>query len=299
MVTACSVNSATHHVVATEHHDRSSNDSRHFTGTLKVLTLNVAHGRKEGVNQLFQSEQRIRNNLAEVATILKQTEADIVALQEADGPSRWSGNFDHVGLLAKQANYPSYSRASHAKSWLYDYGTALLIRGNFTEVLGHAFPPSPPTLTKGLLLGQIAWQPSDENIPPVLVDVISVHLDFSRKSVRQQQITEIMSLLANRNNPVIILGDFNSEWFDDVSVVREIAQRCGLHAYQPVADDLGTYRKSNRRLDWILISDELEFTHYTVKPDIMSDHYAVVAEVAFIGEQNNNQNRTKSHMACK
>lgn len=298
MVTACSVNPATYHVVATEHPDRSSNDSHHFTGTLKVITLNVAHGRKDGFNQLFLSKKIIQQNLSEISMVLKQTDADIVALQEADGPSRWSGNFDHVRLLAKQANYPSYSRASHAKSWLYDYGTALLIRGNFTEVLGHVFPPSPPTLPKGLLLGQIAWQPADENMPPVLVDVISVHLDFSRKSVRQQQIAEIMSLLANRNNPMIILGDFNSEWFTDASVVRQIAQHCGLHTYQPLADGLGTYRKSNRRLDWILISDELEFTRYTVKPDIVSDHYAVVAEVGFSDKQNINHSRTKTHMAC-
>ena len=28
---------------------------------------------------------------------------DVVALQEADGPSGWSGNFDHVATLARQA----------------------------------------------------------------------------------------------------------------------------------------------------------------------------------------------------
>jgi endonuclease/exonuclease/phosphatase family metal-dependent hydrolase len=270
-----------------------------FTGTLKLLTLNVAHGRKDGFNQLFQSEQRIRSNLAHVAALLKQTGADIVALQEADGPSRWSGNFDHVALLAQKADYTSHSRAGHAQGWLFDYGTALLARRDFTEMLTHTFPPSPPTLSKGFLLGQIAWQPNEDGEPPVLVDVISVHLDFSRSSVRQQQIAEMTGILANRKSPIIILGDFNSDWFNDESVVNDLAQRCGLQAYRPLADDLVTFRKSERRLDWILISDELEFIHYTVLPDIVSDHYAVVAEVVIRDTKNLKREKTDNYIACR
>lgn len=304
MLMGCSVTSATveprtQFVASTKSSITGAAEGQVFAGTLKVLTLNVAHGRKEGFNQLFQSEQRIRRNLADVAAILKQTGADIVALQEADGPSRWSGNFDHVVLLAEQADYPWYSRAGHAQGWLFDYGTALLARRNFTEMLTHAFPPSPPTLTKGFLLGQIAWQPNESDTPPILVDVISVHLDFSRSSVRQQQIAEMTEILANRKNPMIILGDFNSDWLSNESVVTDLARRCRLQTYRPLAEDLGTYRKSERRLDWILISDELEFMNYTVLPDVVSDHYAVVAEVAFRNDQDINRNKTRGQLACK
>lgn len=281
MLTACSVTPASHHVTATTQNAGSSNDSELFTGTLKVLTLNVAHGRKDGINQLFLSKQTIKENLFEISTVLKQTDADIVALQEADGPSRWSGKFDHVAVLAEQGDYPWYSRASHAHSWLFDYGTALLSRGNFTETLSHTFAPSPPTLSKGFLLGQIAWQPKEGTDAPVLVDVVSVHLDFSRSSVRQQQIAEMTEILANRKNPMIILGDFNSDWFNDASVLHELARRCRIQMYQPLADGLGTYNSNGRRLDWILLSNDLEFKNYTVLPDVVSDHYAVVAEVAF------------------
>jgi len=304
MLMGCSVTSATveprtQFVASTKSSITGAAEGQVFAGTLKVLTLNVAHGRKDGFNQLLQGGQKIRSNLAEIATILKQSGADIVALQEADGPSRWSGNFDHVALLAQQADYSQYSRAGHAQSWLFDYGTALLTRSDFTEVLSHAFPPSPPTLTKGFLLGQIAWQPADSSIPPVMVDVISVHLDFSRASVRQQQIAEMTSILANRRNPIIILGDFNSDWFNDASVVRQIARRCGLHTHRPLANDLATYRKSDRRLDWILISDELEFIQYNVLPDIVSDHYAVVAEVALREKQITNRNNTCEYLTYK
>jgi len=41
-----------------------------------------------------------------------------------------------------------------------------------------------------------------------------------------------------------------------------------------------TYRSSARRFDWLLISKQLEFVAFEVMPDILSDHFAVVAEIA-------------------
>ena len=274
-----------------------SNDSRLFTGTLKVLTLNVAHGRKDGFNQLFLSEMTIQQNLSDISMLLKRTDADIVALQEADGPSRWSGKFDHVAALAEQTGYPWYSRASHARSWLFDYGTALLSRVNFTQTLSHTFSPSPPTVNKGFLLGQIAWQPTGFEVP-VIVDIVSVHLDFSRSSVRQQQIAEMTEILANRKNPIIMLGDFNSDWFSENSVIYELARQCRLHVYQPLANDLGTYSSNGRRLDWILLSTDLEFKSYTVLPNVVSDHYAVFAEVALRDTNDMTRDKTGKYLAC-
>jgi endonuclease/exonuclease/phosphatase family metal-dependent hydrolase len=52
-----------------------------------------------------------------------------------------------------------------------------------------------------------------------------------------------------------------------------------MQAYQPKADNLGTYRSNGRRLDWILISDDLEFLNHSVLPDVVSDHHAVMADI--------------------
>jgi endonuclease/exonuclease/phosphatase family metal-dependent hydrolase len=245
--------------------------------TLKVMTLNLAHGRKDGLNQLFISEPVIRSNLGEIAAFLDKTGADVVALQEADAPSLWSGNFDHVALLAEQAGYPVFESSNQAGSWFFSYGTALLSRVSLSGVLHHTFSPSPPTMNKGYTLGQIVWQANAGE--PVLVDVISVHLDFSRKSVREQQSAELSETLAGRGNPMIIMGDFNSDWFADEEVVRALAERAGLQVYQPEAGNLATYHSSTRRLDWILISEQLEFVSFEVLPDILSDHSAVMAEI--------------------
>jgi endonuclease/exonuclease/phosphatase family metal-dependent hydrolase len=248
---------------------------------LKVMSLNIAHGRKDGMNQLLLSGTTIRNNLDDIALVLVQSGADIVALQEADVPSRWSGNFDHIALLAEKADYAAVASTPHASSWLFNYGTAILSHAAFTETLNYTFEPSPPTMNKGFTLAQIVWQPQGEEQPPVLLDIVSVHLDFSRKQVRESQIREITQALAGRDNPTIILGDFNSDWLADELVVRALADDNKLKGYRPSADDLGTYPSGDKRLDWILISETLEFISYEVLPDVLSDHKAVVAEIGF------------------
>ena len=244
--------------------------------TLKVMTLNLAHGRKDGLNQLFRSTGAIHNNLEEIAVFLENAAADVVALQEADAPSFWSGSFDHVELLAGQARYPFFESSNQANSWIFSYGTALLSRVALSGVVHHTFRPSPPTMNKGYTLAQLMWKA--DAAEPLPVDVVSVHLDFSRKSVREQQSAELGEALAARANPLIVMGDFNSDWSADEQVVRALAERAELHAYRPDADDLPTYSDS-KRYDWILISKQLEFVSFEVLPDILSDHSAVLAEI--------------------
>jgi endonuclease/exonuclease/phosphatase family metal-dependent hydrolase len=255
-------------------------DPAYFRGTLKVITLNMAHGRNTAFSQIFQRATTTQKNLQRIASLLKRVDADIVALQEADGPSWWSGDFDHVARVAGAAGYPWFSRAEHVSSWSLHYGTALLSHQPFVETRAHTFQPSPPTTNKGFLLGRFGWLPHGDSDTPVFIDILSVHLDFSRANVREEQIEEMAGFLAGRGNPLIIMGDLNSEWLADGSVVQELSSRSGLQVFRPLAEDLGTYSSSGRRLDWILISSELEFKRYAVQPDVVSDHFAVVAEIA-------------------
>ncbi len=246
--------------------------------TLRILTLNIAHGRNQAANQIFLEKEDIEQNLRAIAALLKETDADVIALQEADGPSVWSGNFDHIEFLAREAGYPWYYRANHAESWLFSYGTAMLSRLPVNETIQHTFKPSPPTFNKGFLLNTINWTSDNAPGSAIAVDIVSVHLDFSRRSVRDGQIAELTQVLARRSHPMIILGDFNSEWLAEDSVVKKLAETSGMSVYKHDANDLHTY-DTKHRLDWILISDELRFVSYQVLPDMVSDHQAVLAEV--------------------
>jgi endonuclease/exonuclease/phosphatase family metal-dependent hydrolase len=245
--------------------------------SLRAVTLNLAHGRKDSLNQWLVSEQQTRNNLEDIAAFLVQEKADVVALQEADKPSPWSGRFDHVAYLAEQAGFKYFVHAEHARIGMGNYGTAILSRWPIKEAIGLTYADTPPTASKGFTLAQIEWQNPDRSPSQVTVDIISVHLDFSRKSVRLQQIDELATVIEGRAGPIVLMGDFNSEWLAEEYLVEHTVNTSRLHVYKAASDNLNTYK--DKRLDWIMLSRRLDYSSYATKQQMLSDHKAVVADV--------------------
>ena len=256
--------------------DSAERDAAERDGAvLRVMTLNLAHGRSDGRHQALRKRSAIVSNLDDVGEVLNREHPDVVALQEADGPSVWSGNFNHVEYLAENGRFPHSCRGEHVQGMKLSYGTALLSRLPLTDCDSTTFAPSPPTLSKGFVIGTISWPDK----PGMAVDIVSVHLDFSRKNVQQRQIRKMIDLLGKRKNPLIVMGDFNCHWKDDDSPLRTLAEELGLYAYEPSKGKMVTFPKLKRRLDWILVSKPLEFARYETVPDTISDHLGVVAEL--------------------
>ena len=249
---------------------------------LRLLSLNMAHGRKDSFSQIFVSETQIRQNLAEIVEFLKRENADIVTLQEADSASWWSGGFDHVALLAREAGYAWYTHANHVDNSFGTYGTAVLSRYPILRGYQVDFNPTPPTTRKGFTLAEIEWTPGGANGEKQVIDVVSVHLDFSRSSKRIEQIKDMKAVLGQRNNPAVVLGDFNSAWAEGDREIQSLATVKKLKTHRPEASYLYTY--SDERFDWILISKEFEFCNYYAATDILSDHLAVVSEIVPVYE---------------
>ena len=258
---------------------RAADDDIIESPLLTVLSINLAHGRGDALNQMLQKTSTTRHNLDQVAAFISDSGADIVALQEADAASRWSGNFNHVDYISANSPYPCGIHASHAKKYMYDFGTALLSPVPLGNALQHAFEPSPPTTNKGFVMGEVLWNPGGRLAEAIPVSIISVHLDFSRKKVREAQIEEMRVALPEIKRPLIILGDFNTDWQAEDSSLQRLAMELGMKAFEPEAEGLATYVKKGTRLDWILVSGELEFHDHAVYPDIVSDHSAVVADI--------------------
>ncbi len=217
-------------------------------------------------------KKRIESNLDQVTAVLLGERADVVALQEADGPSIWSGRFDHVAYLAERAEMPHFFRGEHVRGMKLNYGTALLSRHPLCDIVTHTFAPAGPRPTKGIVVAGLRCPAGSER----MLDVASIHFDFSSRSVRRKQAEEVIQLLAPRRRPLVLMGDFNCGFGGTEGTLEELASALGLKAYKPTAD-MATFPLRNVRLDWILVSAELEFRNYATLPDVLSDHRAVVA----------------------
>lgn len=241
--------------------------------TLKVLSLNLAHGRKDAWHQILLSRDTIQANLDEVARVLQEERPDVVALQEADAPSLWSGQFHHVAYLAQRAGIPHFVHGEHVARLKLAYGTALVSRHCVHDPLSHRFTPSRPTPSKGVVACAIQWP----GRPGFWVDVVSVHLDFSRKSVRTRQARELIDRLADRRHPRVLMGDFNCGFGPKDTTLRLLTEELDLRAHEPEAEHLMSFPTLRKRLDWILVSPEFDFVEYRTLPHVLSDHRAVVA----------------------
>lgn len=240
--------------------------------TLTVMTLNLAHGRSTGFHQLLTSKKRLRANLEAVAQVMNREGPDVIAVQEADGPSLWSGRFDHVEYVADTAGYPVHLRGEHVLGARLAYGTALISRFALHDPLSVTFPPSPPTFSKGFVVARI-----DHPRLPDGLDVVSVHLDFARDSVRGAQIDQLIRVLQSRHRPALIMGDFNTQWRPGGHLNR-LAERLELQAFEPDAR-LITFPTTSTRLDWILVPPQVEIEEHRVLDDVLSDHRAVIAKL--------------------
>lgn len=252
----------------------SSPSGTHDGETLQVATLNIAHGRGGSLNQMLIGKSKIRRNIDTVASLLATQDIQLVALQELDVDSLWAGGFDHAASLMEGGRMDCAVLGLHAQTWLYRFGTGLLSEVRMTEPRVVDFEPTPPTTAKGLVSAMMNWRQGEE---VKSVRIVSVHLDFSRKRVRKQQLADIIKAINESSVPIILMGDFNEQWRSEDSVVRHLVEEAGMKAYQAESEDLPTYK--SKRLDWILISPELEFVSYQVVGEEVSDHRMVTARL--------------------
>ena len=241
---------------------------------LRVLTVNLAHGRGTGLHQALQGADDAYRNLDAVESMISRESPDVVALQEADAPSAWSGRFDHVDYLARASGYGWGVHATHAKGVGLAYGTAVLSRLPLEDSGAVTFDRAAAALPKGFSIATLRWREAGLDI-----DVVSVHLEPLRATVRRRQAEQLVSVLAGRQRPLVLMGDFNTDWDGSDGALRLLSDELGLTAYSPSADGMVTFPRLGRRLDWILISRPLSFDGFRVLEDPVSDHRAVVAEI--------------------
>ena len=248
-------------------------------GSLRLVTLNMAHGRKHSRHQILLQPRQLHNHLDDIASVVHGLGADVLALQEADGPSAWSGNFDHVAFLAERAGLQAHYRGEHNQFRLGRFrlasGTALLARLPFAETHSHRFGLSWRD-TKGFVKATLRvpkWNNAE-------IDMVSLHLDFLQGETRRRQIRRLIESVARRRRPLVVLGDLNCSWHLEPDSMRLLLRELGVRAWKPRSfSPTWPAHRPRLRLDWILISEELDFRSYRTIDTPLSDHLAVTADL--------------------
>ncbi len=250
----------------------------HGIDTLRVLTLNIAHGRGIATHQALLGRRQLVDNLSRIGDLIGEQAPDVVALQEADGPSTWSGNFHHVEVLARRIEHNHTFLGEHNPFGLgaanLVSGTALISRDELLAPESHRFGSSWRD-TKGFVVATVevpGWS--------FEVDVVSTHFEALHPAIRRRQIRLLAHHLSHRTRPLIVVGDLNASWCRESRQFRPLIRRLGLRSHQPYhkAPTFPAVRPW-RRLDWVLLSRELEFSGYQTLDTVVSDHLAVVADI--------------------
>lgn len=205
--------------------------------------------------------------------VLRELDADVVALQEADRRFGARTSAIPLQLIAEHSDYKpvAFEGRSGSLGW---HGNALLVRKN-VDVLRTALVPLPSLEPRGAVTADICLDGEE-------LRVVGMHLDLSGLW-RRRQAHAILSHVRAREDgmPTVLMGDLN-EWSVRGGCLREFAQHCrfadcgrSFHVRKPVA-----------RLDRIMVTDGLSIdacgVHQSATAGKASDHFPVWARLSRI-----------------
>ena len=214
-----------------------------------------------------------QGDIARTATVIGSKNADIVALQEVD--VRWSERskfVDQADSLAKLL------RMKAAFAPIYDvggkqFGVAILSRFPIVSSTNH-------TITRLSTQQQNAAPAPAPGFLEAVVDisgdrirVFSTHLDYRQDpSVRTKQVGEMIEIMRRSSTPFILAGDLNAE--------PDALELAPLRFLRDAGEAM-TYPASSptKRIDYVLVSNQLSATDSRVDATDASDHRPVITTV--------------------
>lgn len=205
-----------------------------------------------------------RRHLELIAQALR--EFDIVGVQEADAGSFRTGYLNQARFLAMRARFPHwYSQVTREVGNIARMTCSLLSRLPWVNLTQHRLPAS----RHGRVAIEATLRLGDHHLA-----VIVTHLSL-RQASRQQQMHFLAQRL-NRHKSAILMGDLNCG--ADAQELADLLQhtRLILPATSPLT--FPSWRP-RRRLDHILVSDDLCVEDMQALPLVCSDHLPVAARV--------------------
>jgi endonuclease/exonuclease/phosphatase family metal-dependent hydrolase len=252
---------------------------------LRLLTYNIAHGRGLLLHQSLRRESAIRAQLAKIGRLITRLDADIVALQEVDENSRWSGSFDHLACLAGYAGMPHVAFGitnRRVGRYHLNYGNAVLSRFPITNVESHIFGPRK--------VGEKGFMYCELELPQGRLPLLNLHLNHSSRTQRLKQVVRVMEFIdvhrrtrsAHCCASPIICGDMNnpSHTPDATATLLGYLEQSADYTLLPKGAKGRTFPSvwPQRALDYIYLPAGCTKPEAQVVRSMLSDHRPVLAE---------------------
>ncbi len=240
---------------------------------MRILTYNIQGGiytqryREYVTNswkQILPHKERVQN-LNRIASMLANY--DLVGLQEVDAGSLRTGFIDQTEYLAHRAGFPWwYKQINRNIGPIAQHSNGVLSRHRPERVSEHRLPGLPG---RGALLLEFGAEQGR-------LAVCIVHLALGRRS-RSMQLDYIRELVADHER-LIVMGDMNSG--SDSIEVRRLMKAAALR--EPISGMM-TFPswRPQRKIDHILVSENLGVRNARVLDYPLSDHLPVGLEVCW------------------
>lgn len=145
----------------------------------------------------------IKSRVTDVASILADSGADIVLLQEVDRNRASSRYADQAGLVADALGMTDAFGANVLRGRGSEYGTAVLSRYPIVSVENTLLPNAPGGQQRGLLHVVV-------NVRGVKLSIYDTHLQNRMEALRVRQMGTVAAIMREDPNPIILGGDFNA-----------------------------------------------------------------------------------------
>jgi endonuclease/exonuclease/phosphatase family metal-dependent hydrolase len=239
--------------------------------TLRVVSYNIAAARD--------------GSLEELATVLREINADVVALQEVANNWAEDTGFEHHAsvlgdLLEMEAFYAPIYTIPDDDGLPRQFGLAILTSMPVVDTVNHM-------ITRHSTQAENAAPEPMPGFPEMVVDaggthirVFNTHLDFRRDpAVRQTQIGEMIEIMGDVSGPTLLIGDLNAR-----PGAQELEPLFALmrDAWDSGVGDGFTHpaESPRQRIDYILYGGPCRVTEAFVVQTTASDHVPVVADIA-------------------
>ncbi|UVI29373.1 DUF7402 domain-containing protein [Paenibacillus spongiae] len=209
-------------------------------------------------------------DLKRIGDIIKDSNADIIGLQEVDNNFGPRSNFEDQARRLSEYLGMEFAYGANLNSNGHQYGTAVLSKYPIVSSENHLlFSMSEQ---RGLLETVI-------DVKGTQFRFFNTHLDWERASERTQQIKEILEWGGKNEGPAIFVGDFNA--LPDSAEMQPMMQ-----AYNDVFGSLGQnedYTVPGMRIDYIFASENIVMQNadvlLTETTRVASDHLPIIADL--------------------